>query len=49
MNLPDFLTEDADGFPVVGRVEAGEGVEFLLGGKRAALSGYEHFSPSNQR
>ena len=35
--------EDPDGFPVVGRVEAGEGVELLRDGRPATLSGYEHY------
>jgi thiamine-monophosphate kinase len=35
--------EDPDGFPVIGRVEEGEGVELSLAGKRVALSGYEHY------
>jgi thiamine-monophosphate kinase len=30
-------------FAVVGRVEAGEGVELLLGGRPAELRGWEHF------
>jgi thiamine-monophosphate kinase len=34
---------EPDGFPVIGRVEAGDGVELLLDGKPAALSGYEHY------
>jgi thiamine-monophosphate kinase len=36
--------EDDHGFPVVGRVEAGSGVELLLGGAPHALTGWEHFS-----
>jgi len=36
--------EAADGFTVVGRVEAGEGVEVLLDGAPHALPGYEHFA-----
>jgi thiamine-monophosphate kinase len=36
--------EDADRFTVVGRVEAGEGVELLLRGSPNALPGYEHFA-----
>jgi thiamine-monophosphate kinase len=36
-------TPDALGFPVVGRVEAGEGVELLLNGEPRALRGYEHY------
>ena len=35
--------EDPAGFTVVGRVEAGEGVELLRGGEPCALSGFEHF------
>jgi len=31
-------------FAVVGRVEAGEGVELLLGGRPATLPGWEHFT-----
>jgi thiamine-monophosphate kinase len=31
-------------FPVVGRVEAGEGVELLRGGERVALAGWQHFT-----
>jgi thiamine-monophosphate kinase len=34
---------DADGFPVVGRVEAGEGVELLHAGEPYRLAGYEHY------
>jgi thiamine-monophosphate kinase len=34
---------EPDGFPVIGRVEQGEGVALLLDGKPAALSGYEHY------
>jgi thiamine-monophosphate kinase len=41
--------QHADGFPVIGHVEQGEGVEFVLAGKRVALSGYEHFSSVDQR
>ena len=41
--------QHADGFPVIGQVEQGEGVEFVLAGKRVALSGYEHFSSVDQR
>jgi thiamine-monophosphate kinase len=36
-------TPDAVGFAVVGRVEAGEGVELLLNGEPHALRGYEHY------
>jgi thiamine-monophosphate kinase len=35
---------EAQGFAVVGRVEAGEGVVTLRGGKPFALRGWEHFS-----
>ena len=35
---------DDQGFDVVGRVEAGEGVELLLDGEPHALGGWEHFS-----
>jgi thiamine-monophosphate kinase len=35
--------QDADGFPVVGRVEEGEGVVPLHGGMPYALRGYEHY------
>jgi len=41
--------EDADGFPVVGRVEDGEGVMLLHAGAPYDLHGYEHFSPVAQR
>jgi thiamine-monophosphate kinase len=34
---------DAGGFPVVGRVEAGEGVSLLLHGRPHPLPGWEHF------
>lgn len=34
---------DANGFPVVGRVEAGEGVATLLEGRPYPLPGWEHF------
>ena len=37
--------EDPDGFPVVGRVEAGEGVLLIADGAPAALPGWEHFKP----
>ena len=33
----------AFGFPVIGRVEPGDGVELLLNGERAELHGYEHY------
>ena len=36
-------TSDALGFPVIGRVEAGEGVELTLDGAPARLSGWDHF------
>ncbi len=36
-------TPDAAGFTVVGRVEAGEGVELLLHGEPQELHGYEHY------
>ena len=36
-------TPDPLGFTVVGRVEAGEGVELLLNGEPRALRGYEHY------
>jgi thiamine monophosphate kinase len=35
---------DPDGFDVIGRVEAGDGVELLLDGAPHALGGWEHFS-----
>jgi thiamine-monophosphate kinase len=35
--------EDPEDFPVIGHVEQGQGVEFLLSGKRVELSGYEHY------
>lgn len=35
---------DAGGYPVIGRVEAGEGVELRLHGERHALRGWEHFA-----
>jgi thiamine-monophosphate kinase len=35
--------EDADGFAVVGRVEAGEGVATLRDGAPYGLRGYEHY------
>jgi len=35
--------EDPNGFPVVGRVEEGEGVVLLRGGAPYALPGYEHY------
>jgi thiamine-monophosphate kinase len=34
---------EADGFPVVGRVEAGAGVALLRAGEPYALPGYEHY------
>lgn len=34
---------DAAGYPVVGRVEEGSGVELLLDGEPFALSGWEHY------
>ena len=34
---------EADGFPVVGRVEEGDGVVALLRGEPASLAGWEHF------
>jgi thiamine-monophosphate kinase len=34
---------DAGGFPVIGRVEAGEGVELLLHGEPHPLAGWEHY------
>ena len=37
--------EDDDGFPVVGRVEEGEGAVLLDAGAPYDLHGYEHFSP----
>jgi thiamine-monophosphate kinase len=36
--------ERPDGFTVIGRCEAGEGVELLLRGEPRTLSGYEHFA-----
>jgi thiamine monophosphate kinase len=30
-------------FPVIGRVEEGEGVELTLGGEPYSLAGWEHF------
>ena len=38
--------DDPGGLAVVGRVEEGEGVELLLAGRPAELSGWEHFRPS---
>jgi hypothetical protein len=35
--------DDADGFPVVGRVEEGEGVALLRAGVPYALRGFEHY------
>jgi thiamine-monophosphate kinase len=36
-------TLDPLGFPVIGRVEEGEGVELTLGGEPYSLGGWEHF------
>ncbi len=36
-------TPDPLGFPVIGVVETGEGVEFRLGGEPYSLAGWEHF------
>jgi thiamine-monophosphate kinase len=36
-------TPDQLGFPVIGRVEAGEGIELKLGGEPYSLAGWEHF------
>jgi thiamine monophosphate kinase len=36
-------TADALGFPVVGRVEEGEGIVLSLDGAPAHLSGWDHF------
>jgi thiamine-monophosphate kinase len=36
-------TLDPLGFPVIGRVEEGEGVELTLGGELYSLAGWEHF------
>jgi thiamine-monophosphate kinase len=36
--------EDPLGFPVVGRVQPGEGVELVSGGRPATLRGWEHFA-----
>jgi thiamine-monophosphate kinase len=36
-------TPDSLGFPVVGRIEEGEGVELTLAGERYSLAGWEHF------
>jgi len=36
-------TPDPLGFPVIGRVEEGEGVELTLAGKPYSLAGWEHF------
>jgi thiamine-monophosphate kinase len=38
---------DADGFPVVGGVEEGEGLELLLDGSPHVLRGWEHFEPGS--
>ena len=35
---------DADGFPVIGRCEEGEGVELLLGRRPVRLGGWDHFA-----
>jgi thiamine-monophosphate kinase len=35
--------EDADGFPVIGRCEAGEGVVLIRDDVAVVLDGYEHF------
>ncbi len=37
-------TPDPLDYPVIGRVEEGEGVELTLEGRRYALRGYEHFT-----
>jgi thiamine-monophosphate kinase len=34
---------DPGGFPVIGRIEPGEGVELLRGGTPCGLAGWEHF------
>jgi thiamine-monophosphate kinase len=36
-------TPDALGFPVIGRVEEGEGVQLTFGGEPYSLAGWEHF------
>jgi thiamine-monophosphate kinase len=36
--------QEPDGFAQIGRVEEGEGVELLLGGRPASLAGWEHFA-----
>jgi len=36
--------ESVEDFPVIGRVEEGEGVELLLDGRPHVLHGYEHFA-----
>ena len=36
-------TPDSLGFPVIGRVEEGEGVELTLAGEPCSLAGWEHF------
>jgi len=36
--------DDPSGFPVVGRVEEGEGVELLRAGRPYELRGWEHFA-----
>ena len=38
-------TPDPLGFPVIGRVEEGEGVELALDGRPVELAGWEHFRP----
>jgi thiamine monophosphate kinase len=35
---------EAGRFPVIGRVEEGEGVELLLHGEPYELAGWEHFA-----
>jgi thiamine monophosphate kinase len=35
---------DRGGLPVIGRVEAGDGVELLLRGAPHALGGWQHFA-----
>ncbi|HEX4518010.1 MAG TPA: thiamine-phosphate kinase [Gaiellaceae bacterium] len=41
--------ETADGFPVIGTVEAGEGVELLHGGEPRPLRGWQHFTAFGSR
>jgi thiamine-monophosphate kinase len=36
-------TPDSLGFPVIGRVDEGEGIELTLGGEPYSLAGWEHF------